>query len=188
MKCTLKSITNNWLDIKQAALTTISKDSNKEPTSEWKRRALLSEHSMIRKLRISSKWEDLKYWVSVHIVRHWLGIIHFVSSQRPDRLTHMKSNRDDAPQSSFVKHEIDANAQAIINISRKRLCNMAMPETREAWQEFLNTFRDKEPELFNVCCPDCEYRGWCYEFNSCGYHKTETFQKRLRERREGINQ
>lgn len=185
MKCTLKSITNNWLDIKQAALTTISKDSNKEPTSEWKRRALLSEHSMIRKLRISSKWEDLKYWVSVHIVRHWLGIIHFVSTQRADRTN---QDRDKKSQDSFVNHEIDANAQAIINISRKRLCQQASKETREAWQEFLNTFRDREPELFNACCPDCEYRGWCYEFYSCGYHKTEKFQQRLTKRRDGINQ
>ncbi len=66
MDIKILSITKNWLDIKNAALNTISKQTNKEPTSEWKRRILLSEHSPIRKLKISWRWEQLKYWISVH--------------------------------------------------------------------------------------------------------------------------
>jgi hypothetical protein len=183
MYCKLISTSNNWHEIKNAAMTTIGKDEGKYPSSEWKRKALLSEHSMIRKLRISAKWYDLKYYVSVHLVRHKFGIEHFVKTQRTDRTG---INRDELLQSAFVEHEIEANAQAIINISRKRLCNMASTETREAWMAFLRTFKDIEPELFSVCKPECIYKGWCPEFKSCGYNTTYSFEDKLNEYR-GIN-
>lgn len=91
-------------------------------------------------------------------------------------------------QSNLVEHEFLANAQALINISRKRLCNQASKETREAWKEILESIKGDQPELYTVCVPDCIYRGWCYEYKSCGYHKTEQYQQRLIEYRNSINQ
>ena len=44
-----------------------------------------------------------------------------------------------------------------------------------------------EPELASCMVKDCIYRGYCYEFNSCGYHQTEAFKKELEEYRKGIN-
>ena len=184
MKANLISANNNWLEIKNATLNTIAKESNQEPTSEWKRRLLLSEHSPIRKLNISWRWTDLMYWVSVHLVRHKFGIEHFVSTQRTDRTG---TDRNSEPQSASVRHECVANAQAIINISRKRLCNCASPETREAWKAFLETIKDVEPELYSCCVPDCVYRGWCYEYKSCGYHKTDSYRKTIEQYRSKIN-
>lgn len=185
MDIKILSITKNWLDIKNAALNTIGKQSNKEPTSEWKRRILLCEHSPIRKLKISWKWINLKYWVSVHIVRHKIGIEHFVTSQRNDRQN--KYDRDKTPQSALITHECEANAQAIINISRKRLCNQASKETREAWQKFLDSFKDDEPELYSVCVPECIYRnGLCPEFKTCGWNKTLEFENKLKQYIKGI--
>ena len=35
---------------------------------------------------------------------------------------------------------------------------------------------------------ECIYRGFCPEMFSCGYHKTEAFQKELAEYRKGINE
>lgn len=35
---------------------------------------------------------------------------------------------------------------------------------------------------------ECIYRGFCPEMFSCGYHKTEEYQKELKEYREGINE
>lgn len=184
MRVKLLNISNNWQEIKNATMTTIGKQAGKYPTSEWKRRLILSEHSPIRKLKISAKWEDLKYWVSVHITRHKFGIDHFVSTQRTDRTG---VNRDEEPQGALVMHEIEANAQAIINISRKRLCTQASLETRLAWQEFLLSFKDIEPELYSACVPECIYRGHCFEFNSCGFHKNELFKEQLKEYRKDIN-
>lgn len=89
----------------------------------------------------------------------------------------------------MVNHECEGNAQAIINISRKRLCNCASPETREAWKLFLDeVVKPNEPELYSVCVKECIYRGFCPEFKSCGYHKTEAYKKELQEYRKGINE
>ena len=184
MKVKLKHNIDNWQAVKDATMTTISKDSGIYPSSEWKRRLLLSEHSPIRKLKLSWKWEDLMYWVSVHFTRHKIGIEHWVSTQRTDRTN---TNRNEALQSALVKHECEANAQAIITISRKRLCNCASVETRQAWKEVLKEIKEVEPELVSACVPDCIYRGHCYEFISCNYHKTEAFKKALEEYRNGIN-
>ena len=183
MKVELLSISDNWQNIKNAAMITIGKTSGKYPDSEWKRKLLLSEHSPIRKLSISWKWIDIPYWVSVHLVRHKIGIEHFVKTQRSDRTG---IDRNDLPQGALVTHECQANAQAIITISRKRLCNQASKETREAWQLFLDSFKEKEKELYSVCARECVYRGFCSEFKSCGYDETEEFQLELKNYRNNV--
>ncbi|TCT10502.1 hypothetical protein EDC18_1242 [Natranaerovirga pectinivora] len=186
MKSKLLSIKGTWREVADSARTTINKEAGTgEPTSNWKRRMLLSEHSPIRQLLINAKWYELKYWVSVHLVRHKYGIEHWVRTQRTDRTG---LNRDELPQGNTVEHEILASAQALINISRKRLCMQASKETREAWESLLETVKEREPELYEACVPDCIYRGWCYEYKSCGYHKTKEYEKRLMEYREGVNQ
>lgn len=178
--------TDVWQDVKDATMNTIGKNTGKYPDSEWKRRLLISEHSPIRKIRLSWRWVDLKYWVSVHLVRHWLGIVHFVKTQRTDRTG---INRDELVQGAFVSHEVDANAQACINISRKRLCFQASPETREAWQKVKDeVVAPREPELARCMVRECVYRGFCPEMFSCGYYKTEAYKKELAHYREGINQ
>jgi hypothetical protein len=75
-----------WPKVKRAARTTISREGEGVyPTDSWKKTILLAEHSPIRKIKFSWKWVNLKSWVSVHFVRHWLGILHWVSTQRTDR-------------------------------------------------------------------------------------------------------
>lgn len=185
MYINLLNIKGNWREIANSCNTTILKESCiKEPSSQWKRRMLLCEHSPIRQLVFKAKWYELKSWVSVHLVRHWLGIIHWVRTQRTDRTG---INRDELPQGNFVEHEIEVNAQANINISRRRLCMQSSPETRQAWQVYLDSFKDIEPEMYSVCVPDCVYRGWCFEFKSCGFHKTQDYQNKLMEYRKNIN-
>jgi len=166
-----------WRDVADAARTTIRmEEGDKEPTSAWKRRILLAEHSPIRQMTVKWKWINLKYWVSVHFVRHKIGIEHFVSTQRTDRTG---VNRDEIPQAAPVNHECFANAQALIFISRKRLCHQASPETTAAWKMVLDEVKKSEPELYSVCVPECVYRGFCPEFKSCGYAATEAFKKAL---------
>lgn len=159
----------DWIDVYNAAMTTVSKEPKVvEPDSKWKRRILMAEHSPIRLLRVHWVWVDLPYWVSVHFVRHNIGITHFVKSQRSE------PDRDLRPQGELVTHECVANAQSIINISRKRLCFKAAEETREAWELMLGELARVEPELASVCTKECCYRGFCPEMKSCGYIKTNT--------------
>ena len=179
MNITLRNYKDNWQDVKNATMNTIGKDKGAYPSSDWKRRLLLSEHSPIRKLHIGWKWSDLKYWVSVHLVRHKYGIEHFVSTQRTDRTG---ISRDEMPQNSLVNHECEANAQALINISRKRLCHCASPETRQAWQKVKSEIALVEPELASVMVKECVYRnGLCPEMFTCGYNKTKLFEEELKE-------
>ena len=178
MNITLRNYKDNWQDVKNATMNTIGKDKGAYPSSDWKRRLLLSEHSPIRKLHIGWKWSDLKYWVSVHLVRHKYGIEHFVSTQRTDRTG---ISRDEMPQNSLVNHECEANAQALINISRKRLCHCASPETRQAWQKVKSEIALVEPELASVMVKECVYRnGLCPEMFTCGYNKTKLFEEELK--------
>ena len=168
-----------WRDVADSARTTINKEAGRgNPSSNWKRRMLLAEHSPIRQLSYKFKWYDLPYWVSTHMVRHWLGIIHWVRTQRTDRTG---VERSSLPQGTLVEHEVEANAQALINISRKRLCMQASPETREAWKLAIESIDDEE--VRSVCVPDCIYRGYCYEYETCGYSKTEKYKKQLRDYR-----
>lgn len=170
-----------WADVKQSARTTIGKEgSGKYPTAKWKKNILLAEHSPIRKIKVAWKWENLKSWVSVHFVRHWLGTLHFVTTQRTDRTG---INRDESRQDTKVSHECEANAQALINISRKRLCSQASPETRKAWEEVKEQVSNIDPVLGSVMVKECIYRGFCPEFKSCGYCDTEQFKKDLEEYR-----
>jgi hypothetical protein len=164
MKCEILKVKGDWKEIYQAALTTEGKESEKEPSSRWKYRILKAEHSPIRKLIVSAKFTDIPSWVVTHFVRHKFGIEHFVKSQRTDRTG---ISRDELPQGALVTYEFEANAQAIINISRKRLCNLASPETKQAWQMFITELSKFEPELADCCIPNCEYQGQCWEMKPC---------------------
>lgn len=155
-----------WRDVANAARTTVGLDykSDGEPSDQWKQKMLLAEHSPIRLLTFSWMWEDIPSWVSVHFVRHKIGIEHFVKSQRSDRTG---IPRDELPQGALVNHACVANAQTIINISRKRCCCQASQQTRDAWTLLLMEIREVDPVLFSVCVPECVYRGFCPEMKPC---------------------
>ena len=182
----LKNAYGTWRDVADRARTTIGKEAGEgEPSSEWKRRMLLCEHSPIRQLSFTVQLKNLLSWVSVHFVRHKYGVEHWVSSQRTDRTG---IDRNELKQSELVTHEMMLNPQSIIDISRKRLCNLASIETREAWEDVLQEIGAEQPELVKVCVPDCIYRGHCYEYKSCGFHKTKTYKRMLAEYRNGVNE
>lgn len=165
---------DNWQDVKDSCMTTINKESGKYPDGKWKKKILLCEHSPIRRLRFYWKWEDLKYWVSVHFTRHKIGIEHWVGTQRSE-----SNERENSLQSALVCHSCEANAQALINISRKRLCNKAARETREAWRVVKAEIEKKEPELAECMVRECIYRGFCPELHTCGYCGTDEYKTEL---------
>jgi hypothetical protein len=104
-----------------------------------------------------------------------------VQTQRSDRTG---IDRDAARQDAPVSHMCDADAQALINISRKRLCTQASPETRAAWYEVKEAVDKVDPVLASVMVPECIYRGFCPELKPCGYADTEAYRKALAAYRE----
>lgn len=183
MKIDIIKHEDNWQDVKDSTMNTIGKTTGTYPDSAWKKKLLLSEHSPIRRIKFYWRWEDLPYFVSVHFTRHKHGIEHWIKTQRTDRTG---TDRTKLPQGAPVNHACEANAQAIINISRKRLCNCASPETREAWQAVKDKVAECEPELASCMVRECVYRGFCSEMFGCGYDKTEAFQKELKEYRSEV--
>jgi len=163
--------------IKVEALATVDKKIVNEPTESWLKKMYLSEHSPIR-AEMFRVVMTVPSWVSVHFVRHKIGVEHWVSTQRDDRKTYTMS-RAKMPQDTPVKHEMLLNAQAFIFISRRRLCTCASKETRIAWRRVLNELKEVAPVLESVCVPECVYRGFCPEITKCGYIKTKGYLKRL---------
>lgn len=65
------------------------------------------------------------------------------------------------------------NAEAIINMSHKRLCTKASLDTRAIWAQVVNAIRDIDPDLANHCVPQCVYCGFCSEPKGCGWIKSQ---------------
>lgn len=176
----------DWIRVVNFARRTQGKKPiDHEPSDKFKKKILLAEHSPIRALEYDFTWEDIKMWITVHYVRHWLGALKFVHTQRTDRNEALKLlNRDDLPQGLLNDMDMSCNAQAFINISRFRLCSKASKETREAWKLVVEYLKEIDPALASVCKPNCIYRGFCPETeDGCGYDKTEAFKKELEEYR-----
>lgn len=167
----------DWNEVLNACRTTVGKDRiDKQPKAVWRKKILHAEHSPIRKLQISVKCYDVKSWVATHFARHHVGVEKYIQTQRTDRTG---INRDELPQGALVTLELDLNAQAIINISRKRLCTQASKETRELWILILEEIKKELPELYDVCVPECVYRGFCPELYSCGFCSTPKYDDML---------
>ncbi len=186
----IKKLTD-WSEVLDAARFTVNKkELEKEPSSDFKRRILMAEHSPIRSLIFVIKLYNVPTWVSQHIARHDVfaghntregaADTHYVATQRSDRTG---VDRSKLSQEELVDHRILLNAQDFIIISRKRLCNCASPETRFVWEKIKEEVEKIEPELASRMVRECIYRGFCPEMKCCGYSKTKHFSQMLEEYR-----
>lgn len=179
MKVTIEIRKDSWKQALNLARKTIGKEPlDKEPSENWKYKILKAEHSPIRAVEYIISFEGIKQWITTHLVRHWLGFIPFVHSQRDDR-RQLDCSRDDLPQGALNDMSVLCNAQALINISRKRLCNNAHSETRKCWEQVKSEMSKIDPIMSKVMVRECIYRGHCPELNCCGYVNTEQYKNEL---------
>ena len=159
----------DWKKIKSACMTTISKQAgSKEPSEEWKKKLLMCQHSPLRRGTISWKWEEIPYAISTHFVRHHEGVEKWIGTSRGDR-TEVK-DRSQRTQMDAVPMEMEANIQALINISERRLCNCADPLTIKYWKAVLEAVREYDEDIYRACVPQCIRMGACPEaFSPCGF-------------------
>lgn len=155
----------DWMACKKRASITMWKKPVNPPNIVWKRHILEARHSPIRRLYFSFELTGIPSWVSVHLVRH----IHaqpYVASQRNDRQE--MYNREEAPQSAPVNMIWDMNAEELMTIANKRLCNKASKETREVVQAMCAEVLKKCPEFEGLLVPMCQYHGGvCHEMQPC---------------------
>ena len=186
----------SWNRALNAARKTLGKNKiEKEPSEEWKKMALMAEHSPIKLVEYTISFKDLRQWVGVHLLRHPF-VLPFIHTQRVDKreldeyVDKVMSILSDEVKNdpSFNKRDylfkgqtndqdFVVNAQTLINISRKRLCTCASKETRDAWKAVQDAIREFDPVMASFMVPNCVYRGFCPEKDSCGYWKTKKFNK-----------
>lgn len=162
--CTEYPTEQDWIACKERALVTVGLNIKNPPDENWKKSILKARHSPIRRLRFSFKLEGIPSWVSVHLVRH----IHaqpYVKSQRNDRQNNY--DRTKAPQDSPVNMIWDMNAEELMVIANKRLCNQASPETREVVKLMCEEVLKTNPEFKEFLVPMCQYVGECKEMYPC---------------------
>lgn len=157
----------DWKECKRRALITMYGKGLKivkSPDSKWKHKILKARHSPIRYLRYSFLITDIPSNTSVHLCRH----IHaqpYVSSLRNDRQDIM--NGDEAPRNTPVNMILDVNAEELMVIANKRLCNRASEKTREVVQMMCNEAIRVTPELKDLLVPMCEWLKECPEMMPC---------------------
>lgn len=157
----------DWERCKMLALNTVGKKYfGAEITDEWKYKILKAGHSPIRTLMFTIRL-TIPYFVSVHLVRHKIGIEHYVQSQRNDRQNNY--DRESAPQNMMVSHIIEVTAEELMFMARRRLCGQADPTTRFLMKHICFEVFKVNPEFKDFLVPMCHYRKECPEFVSCGY-------------------
>lgn len=156
---------HDWMEVKRRAMVTVEKEPVKAPDDAWKRAILEARHSPIRYLRFCF-YIECPYWVSVHLCRH----VHaqpYVRSQRNDRQSDY--DRNSAPQDAPVSMILDVNAEELMTMANKRLCNKAAAETRGVVSAMCLAVQNACPEFDELLVPMCVYNGGvCHEMFPCG--------------------
>lgn len=164
MKTEITKIKGDWIEVASDCRSTVGKPPlDHEPSTEFKRKILIAEHSPIRDISVKWTWHGIKSWVATHWSRHKFE--KYIKSQRSDRTG---IPRDKLPQDSPVDFTGDANVQALIDTMRKRLCRQSSTETRQYAEDFKSALHEIEPEISDVLVPQCVYRAGCAEMKPCG--------------------
>jgi len=161
MKIEIKALTDLAV-MQRAAQMTTHGQTIKAPLKAWYK----TEHSPIRARLFWIELLRIPTFVSVHLVRHKIGVEHYVQSMRPDR----GGSGDEVTNRLIpVNHDMLINAQALISTSQKRLCFMASAKTVGVWTRLRKSMRLVDPDLVDHMVPSCVYRnGICPEFKECG--------------------
>ena len=93
----LLKIKGDWTEVVNDCRATVGKDEiGKSPSTGFKKRILIAEHSPIRDIIFKWRWPSIMSWVATHWVRHKWEC--FVRTQRTDR-TGVNRNRKSTSKS-----------------------------------------------------------------------------------------
>lgn len=152
------------LDLLQWACS-MTIDSESEMSLE---RIYRNEHSPMRTQLFKISMFGLPTFVSTHFMRHPIGVVaHFGKTLRDDR-----GGPDDANRWTPTNHGMICNAQALINMARKRLCFKSHHATVRQMRMIRDGVMAVDPDLAYRMVPECLYRGGiCHEDKPCGKRK-----------------
>ena len=175
LRVKVTDIGSDYRYVGDRARTTINLEGgDKEIQENYMYKMYKCEHTPIRTRRFLVQFINIPYSIAMHLVRHTQGVIPFVSTGRDDRIEITENtirDRDNIP----VRLDLECNAQALINISRKRLCAQAHINTRSVWECIKKLVMKIDLPLGANMVPDCVYRGQCFEYKPCGFDSTAGF-------------
>lgn len=121
-----------------------------------------AEHSVLYPVLLKVTMWQIPNRVMTHLTRHHVGVQFYVRTSRPDRDGEPGDKRDMV---------MVINPVALVNMARKRLCDLAWCETKEAMEMVKEKMREGDPFLeilAKYMVPDCVYKGRCTEMKPCG--------------------
>ncbi len=167
MKVIIEKLTNIDLAHKAIQYTTGHRFTPKAPLNKiyaW-------EHSITRTQMFTIEMIQIPTYVSVHFVRHKIGVEHFVQSNRSDR-----GGKENVDRHTPVDHLMLLNAEALINISHRRLCFQSSEGTRNVMFAIKEEMKNVDLDLYEMLVPKCFYRnGICSEPKHCGKYPVKHF-------------
>jgi len=162
-----------------ALRTTAGKDMYvvKKPTLETFKKMVVSAggvpHSPLRAVNYRIYVEDVKSWVTVHYVRHHIGVQFYIKSQRTDRDV-SSGDRNKDPQDTLINMMFDVNANSLLMMAQARLCVKAAPDTQAVMKEIKKQILegdDYDQIIGGAMQPSCEWYSKCFEPSPCGKWK-----------------
>ena len=185
-------IEDMWQNVLDDALGTVGKEAKKEPSDYFKRSILMSKHSPIRSLIFEVKFESIPSHITQQFSRHHIAIEslpnmqwqedvnptdieHFVKTSRSDRTG---VDRNTRKQTDPVSYKFRANAQGLMDASKKRLCFAADIGAIKHWNMVKQGIAKICPELAFRMQPECVCSGFCPEdpkLIKCRYAESASF-------------
>lgn len=136
-------------------------------TGDLRKKLMRAEHSPIRAAFYALEMDAVKAFVVGHFVRHKHGVEWFVLSNRDDKPWAPQEGRVRDRERRISVRAV-ANAQAMINMARKRLCYQAHADTVNAMRAVRLSVSEADPTLAGFMVPECVYRnGICPEPKAC---------------------
>jgi hypothetical protein len=168
MRINVTKITDESL-MQWACSMTIDSESNMSLADIYK-----TEHSPMRTQLFKVEMIGIPTFVSTHFVRHTQGVTHFCKTQRDDR-----GGSEEANRLTPTNHGMLINAQALINMARKRLCQKSHNETIDYMNMLRNAVFEVDSSLANYMVKECVYRGMvCHEQKPCGLMRSGLIDRR----------
>lgn len=168
MKVTIKDFNVDWKQIKNECRATINMGySNIEPNEEWRKKLLICRHSPLRIGTILIHFEDVPYYVAMHLVRH-VHSTPFVGTSREDRTG---VPREERKQTDLINFDMYMNVEEFMNISERRLCYCADINTLTLWKMVVEEIGKYDKAIEWASVPQCVAHGGCIEpFSKCEYY------------------
>lgn len=173
----------DWYSVRDTSMDLINRHSNQDPSVLWKCKILMAERAPLRKMYINFKFKGMPYATAEYFVRNFPQIQWFIS----------ETNRESVKE-PYVAHAPDeivsvegfCDALSLIEVSRKALCYIAPDEVRKYWDALKKEIKTYQPELSAVMVNECVYRGFCPEFQCCGYVRGSAFYTHRKEYMKGF--